>query len=207
MNIVFIGPQGSGKGTQAKVVAEKLKIPHISTGDLLRSTEGELKQEIESYTLKGNLIPDDLMLKILKQRLEKQDCENGFILDGYPRNINQAKELDKIIKIKNAFNIEISDEEAISRIANRLNCKNCGSTFNIKTNPPKQENICDKCNSSLYQRKDDTEEAVKTRLKIYREETAPIIKFYNTVKVNGEQPIEQVTIDIMKAIKFLTMLS
>jgi adenylate kinase len=206
MNYLFIGIQGSGKGTQAKVFSEKLKIPHISTGDLLRATEGELRKEVDSYILKGNLVPDELILRILKKRMGQPDCENGFILDGYPRNFEQAKALDCIVKIDNAFNIEISDEEAKKRLATRLNCKNCGSVFNLKTNPPKQSGICDKCGKELTIRKDDSEEeAINQRIQIYHKEMTPVIKFYNTVKVNGMQPIEQVTQDIDKAIKFLRM--
>ncbi|MGV8152482.1 MAG: adenylate kinase family protein [Candidatus Nanoarchaeia archaeon] len=205
MKLVFLGVQGSGKGTQAKILSEKLKIPHISTGDLLRNAKGELKQEIDSYINKGALVPDELMLKILKQRLEEDDCKNGFILDGFPRNIKQAEELSKITNIQNAFNIEISDEEAIKRLSGRRNCKNCGAIYNINTNPiPKKEGICDKCSSTLYQRADDNEEAIKKRLAIYHQDTKPIIKFYNTVKVNGEQDIAKVSEDIAKAIKFLT---
>lgn len=205
MNYLFLGPQGSGKGTQAKIFAEKLKIPHISSGDMLRNTNGELKKEVDSYITNGNLVPDELILRIIKQRINQPDCENGFILDGFPRNISQARELDKIIKIDNAFNIEISDEEAVKRLSGRLSCKKCGHVFNTLTNPPKQAGICDKCGNKLYQRQDDTEEAIKKRLQIYKDETLLLIKFYNTVKVNGIQPIEKVSQDIQKAINFLRM--
>jgi len=207
MKYIFIGKAGSGKGTQAKIIAEKYKIAHISTGDILRSTNGELKKEIDSYINFGKLIPDDLMLKILVKRLEEKDCENGFILDGFPRNIEQAKALDNIIKIDSAFNIEISDEETIKRMKGRWNCKKCGIAYNLVTAPkPKNPEVCDICQEKLTQRKDDTdEEAIKQRLATYHQETSPIIKFYNTVRVNGEQPIEKVTQDIEKAIKFLTL--
>ena len=206
MNIIFAGAQGSGKGTQAKILSEKMKIPHISTGDLLRNAEGELKKEVEEYMQSGKLVPDTLMLNILKERLSKEDCKSGFILDGYPRNLNQAQELAKITKIDNVFNIEISDEEAIKRLSGRWSCKNCGAIYNTVTGPKSsKEKVCDKCQSSLVQRADDKEEAIKARLKIYHEETKPIFKFFNTIKVNGEQDIEKVTQDIEKAIKFLNM--
>ena len=206
MNYLFIGPQGSGKGTQAKIVAEKLGIAHISSGDLLRGAEGELKEEVDSYMLAGKLVPDELMIRILRERLEKEDCLKGFILDGFPRNIEQARELDKIIKIDNAFNIEISDEEALKRISGRFSCEKCKEGYNIVTEPkPKVNGICDKCGGKLVQRADDNEKAIIQRIKIYREETAPLLKIYNTLKVNGEQSIEKVNEDILKAIKMLNM--
>lgn len=208
MNYVFLGVQGSGKGTQAKVIAEKEKIAHISSGDLLRAASGSLKQEVDQYMQQGKLIPDELMLKILKERLQAEDCQNGFILDGFPRNLEQAKALDAVgIKIDNAFNIEISDEEAKKRLKGRWNCKKCGIAYNYVTAPkPAKEGVCDKCQGPLTQRADDvSDEAIDQRLKIYHEETKPLIKFYNTVKVNGMQDITKVTEDIVKAIKFLRM--
>lgn len=210
MNYVFMGIQGSGKGTQAKIIAEKEKLAHISSGDLLRALtpDSPLKAEADSFMQQGKLIPDELMLRILKDRLSNEDCQNGFILDGFPRNLEQAKSLDTAgIKIDNAFNIEISDEEAIKRLKGRWNCKKCGIAYNYATTPkPKQEGICDKCGEKLTQRADDLNDAaIQERLKVYHIETTPIIKFYNTVKVNGNQPIEKVTENIQKAIKFLRM--
>lgn len=202
MKLLFVGVQGSGKGTQAKIIASKLNLAHISTGDLLRSAEGELKKEIDSYIHTGKLVPNELVLKILIVRIEKPDCKKGFILDGYPRNINQAKEMDKLIKINKVFDIEISDKEAIKRLNGRWNCKKCSIPYNLLTSPkPKKEGVCDKCGEKLYQREDDiNEKAVKKRLKIYHEETKPVLKFYNSIKVNGEQSIEKVTQDIITVI-------
>lgn len=200
MRIIFIGPQASGKGTQAQIIAKKLAVPHISTGDLVRSTTGELKTQIEEFINKGNLVPDDLMLTILKERISRQDCANGFILEGYPRNLRQAEELEKITKIDKIIEITISDEEAIRRISNRLSCKNCSAVYNKITNPPKKEDTCDACGSSLSQRADDYPEAIKKRLDIYHNETEPILKAYPSVRINGEQPIEKVTRDILKAL-------
>jgi len=206
MNLIFIGPQGSGKGTQAKLIAERFGFVHISTGDLLRSLQGELRREADSFMQSGKLVPDEFIIKILKERLEKSDCQKGIILDGFPRNINQALELDKIIKIKAAMNIDISDEEAIRRISGRFSCSKCGEGYNIYTEPkPKANGICDKCGGKLEQRKDDNSEAVKIRLKTYHEETTPILKHYNTVKINGNQNIEKVKQDIEKAIGFLRL--
>lgn len=205
MNILFAGPQGSGKGTQAKIIAEKLKIPHVSSGDLLRNAPAELKEEVDSYINRGHLVPDELMLKILNKRIAEGDCKNGFILDGFPRNLAQAGELDKIVKIENVFNIDISDAEAVKRLTGRLNCKKCGAIYNSLTSPPKKNKICDKCGAELFQRADDKEDAIRKRLEVYHQETKPLLKHYNTVKINGEQSIEKVTEDIQKAIKFLAM--
>lgn len=204
---LFVGVQGSGKGTQAQIVSKKLGIAHISSGDLLRGTQGDLKKEVDSYINSGKLLPDELMIKILKERIAQEDCKKGFILDGFPRNLEQAKELDKFVKVDNAFNIEISDDEAKRRLKGRWNCKKCGIAYNYVTAPkPQKEGICDKCGNILTQRADDVDdEAINKRLDIYHEETIPIVKFYNTVRVNGDQPIEKVTEDIMKAIRFLTM--
>ena len=199
MRLVFIGPQGSGKGTQAKIISEKIGFPHISTGDLLRNIKGDLKQEVDSYINKGNLLPDELMLKILKETINSPYCEAGFILDGYPRNLEQAKELEKIKKIDKFIEISISDEEAIKRISGRRNCKQCGKIYNINTAPkPEQENTCDTCKIPLTQREDDTEEAVKKRLEIYHKETEPILKEYSSIKINGDQNIKEVTQDILE---------
>lgn len=206
MNLIFIGPQGSGKGTQAKLIADKFGFAHISTGDLLRNLSGELKKEADVYMNSGKLVPDEFIIKILKERLEKADCVSGAILDGFPRNMNQAVELDKIIKITSAINIEISDEEAIKRISGRFSCSKCGEGYNIYTEPkPKNKGICDKCSGELIQRKDDNPEAVKKRLEIYHLETSVILKHYNTIKINGEQDIELVNKDIQKAIGFLRL--
>jgi adenylate kinase len=199
MRIVFIGPQGSGKGTQAKVISEVLGIPHISTGDLLRNSEGELKIQTDEYVLKGELVPDELMIKILKARISKPDCKKGFILDGFPRNLSQADELEKSVEIDKYFEISISDEEAVKRLSGRWNCNNCGIAYNVVTFPkPAVLGKCDKCNGELTQREDDKEEAIKKRLEIYHAETEPIMEKYDVVKINGAQKIERVTHDILE---------
>jgi len=200
MIILFVGPQGSGKGTQSKLIAEKLRIPHISSGDLLRAVEGPLKLEIETYTSHGRLVPNRIMLKIIRERISKPDCEKGFILDGFPRNLEQARALDSIVKFDEVVEISISDQEAIGRIANRFSCKRCGSVYNIKTSPPRSPGICDKDGEPIYQRDDDKEDAIKKRLKIYHKETEPILKHYPSARVNGEQGIGKVTKDILRAL-------
>lgn len=200
MIIIFIGPQGSGKGTQAKYISEKLKLAHISTGDLLRKATGKLKEKVDSYMNTGRLIPDGLMIKIIKERLNKPDCHKGAILDGFPRNIEQAEELDKIIDIDKVIEINISDEEAIRRLGGRLTCRDCGAVYNERTNQPRQKDICDKDGGRLTKRSDDTETAIKARLEIYHKETFPILSHYKDIliKINGENPIEKVTEDILE---------
>ena len=203
MRLLFFGAQGSGKGTQAKIISKKIGILHLSTGDIFRNAEGELRKEIDSYILAGNLVPDELTLKMLEKRIYQDDCKEGFILDGYPRNLAQSEELDKIVKIDNAFNIIISDDEAVRRLSSRISCVKCGTVFNLITNPPKEEMKCDKCGGELIRRADDVEEAIRKRLEIYHQETKILLKKYSTIPVNGEQLIEKVTEDIMKAIKML----
>jgi adenylate kinase len=202
MIILFIGAQASGKGTQAKILAQKKGLAHISTGDLLRAATGSLKQEIDSYTTNGKLVPDELILKLLKERMKQPDCKNGIILDGYPRNLKQAEELEKIEKISKIFEIYVSDETAKRRLMGRWNCKKCGLSYNIITAPkPKKEGMCDSCNIPLYQREDDKDEkAIEKRLSIYHEETEPIINKYKdkVIRINGEQSIEKITEDLLK---------
>ena len=203
MNLILIGPQGSGKGTQAKAISKHFNIPHISTGDLFRNLTGSLKQEVDKYYNSGNLVPDELTTRILKQRLEQSDAQNGFILDGFPRNLNQANLLKQITDIDKVVVIELMDELAIKRISSRIYCKKCGAIFNKITNPPKQTDVCDNCQSPLIQRDDDTAEAVKKRLSIYHKETEPIINAYQDklIKIDGDHPIEMITKEIIKKLE------
>lgn len=200
MRLLFMGMAGSGKGTQAKIVSERLYIPHISTGDLLRGAKGELRKEIDSYIVKGMLVPDELMFRVLQERLDLGNYRGGFILDGYPRNIAQAKKLDEITSIDNVIEIVIIDEEAIIRAVYRENCPKCGEGYNTKTNPSKKTGVCDKCSSVLSRRADDNENAMRKRIERYHKETEPILKHYNSARVNGEQKIEKVTKDILRAL-------
>ena len=199
--LIFVGPQGCGKGTQAKVVCEKLGLCHISTGDLLRATEGRLKEEVESYTNKGTLVPDELIVRILKERVLQDDCDNGFILDGFPRNVVQADELDKIMDVDKVIEIAISDDESVRRISGRRNCNQCGAIWNVNTSPkPVDDNKCDNCGADLIQRVDDNEESLRKRLEIYHRDTEPILERYDSVKVDGEQSIEEVSRAVLEAI-------
>src|SRR3989338_3763504 len=198
MKLILIGPQGSGKGTQAKLLSEKLGIPHISTGDLLRKATGELKKDIDLYIVNGNLYPDEKMLNVLEERFKERDCKKGLILDGFPRNLKQAKMLDHITKIDNVVEIFISDGEAVKRISGRIACEKCGTGYNLATMPPRVPGKCDRCGGRLVKRADDTEEAIRKRLKIYHRETEPILKHYKHFRVNGTKDIEEVQREIMQ---------
>jgi adenylate kinase len=196
MIILMFGPQGCGKGTQAKILSEKLKIPHISTGDLFRELEGELKEKVDSIINQGNLVPDELTLEILNKRISKEDCKNGFILDGFPRNLNQAKELDKITSIDKVLEVSIPDEESVKRISGRRICPSCKAGFNVLTAPiPKTNDICDFCEAKLIARADDTEEAVKKRLETYHKETEPVLEFYRdkVFRIDGIGTIKKIS--------------
>ncbi len=203
LNIVIIGPQGSGKGTQANLIAAKYKIANISTGEMFREAvknQTDLGKAVKAIIDRGDLVPDDLTNELVKERLSKDDCQFGFILDGYPRNLSQAEYLLTHQKITHVLEIWISDEEAIKRISGRRICSNCGTTYHVLYNPPKQENICDRCGGKLTQRDDDNEKSVKQRLKIYHQETESIISFFQKKNllycINGEQRIPDVARDV-----------
>lgn len=203
MNFIFIGTQGSGKGTQAKIISKKLKLCHISSGDLLRSTKDEQKEKIDKIINAGKLVPNKLMLEIIKKRIKKKDCKNGIILDGFPRNLKQAKMINKELKIEKIIEMEISDDEARIRISGRYHCPKCLRGYNIYTQPmPKKEGICDKCHTKLIQRDDDNEKSVNKRLKTYHKELKKIERFYKNkiIKINCEKPIAEVTKEILKLI-------
>jgi adenylate kinase len=190
MKIILLGPPGAGKGTQAKTLAKRLNIPHISTGDILRQNVSEgtdLGKEAKGYMEKGALVPDILVNKMLTKRFEQPDVKQSFILDGYPRNIDQAKALDEILKAQNCeidyvIYLDTSDSVIIQRLAGRLVCKKCSANFHIENMPPKVGMICDNCGGQLYQRTDDKEDTVKTRLKIYKKEVSSLIEYYELNK-------------------------
>ena len=179
-NIIMLGPQGSGKGTQAKILAKRFKIPHISTGDMLReaiSKETDLGIQAKELINAGKLVPDAIVNGIVKERLKQEDCREGYILDGYPRNIDQARSLDTFANLKYVIELLVPDEVSVNRIVHRRQCKACGAIFGLDF-PPKQEGICDHCGEALYQREDDKEEAIKKRLAIYHEETEALTEYY-----------------------------
>lgn len=182
MKLLFLGSPGVGKGTYAQVLREELNIPHISTGDLLREETKKdtlLGNEIAEIMKKGELISDELMLKIIKNRISQDDCERGFILDGFPRNLVQADHLKNLIDISHVLNFKASDEVIIQRLSGRITCRKCSEIYHKIGKIPKEEGVCDTCGGELYQRHDDTPESVKKRLEVYQEKTKPLIDYYN----------------------------
>ncbi len=199
MKLILLGAPGSGKGTQAAFICEKLSIPSISTGAILREaikngTQTGLKAK--EYMDAGKLVPDDIILGIMEDRLAEPDCANGYILDGFPRTIPQAEALEKIASIDCALSIEVSDSEIEQRMTGRRVCKDCGKTFHITGNPPKKEGICDDCGGELIQRDDDNPETVRARLTVYHNETEPLKSFYEgrgkLRRVNGVGSVEDI---------------
>ncbi len=213
MYILLMGPPGAGKGTQAERLIEKYGIPQISTGDMFRAAvkeETPLGLEAKKYMDKGQLVPDAVTIGIVRERLSKDDCSKGFILDGFPRTTAQAVSLDAILKdlnirLNGVINISVPNEELIRRTTGRLICRKCGATYHTVSKPPKQEGVCDKCGGELYQRDDDKEETVTKRLEVYAAQTKPLIDYYkNTnvyVEVDGMTGIDAVFNTIVSSLE------
>ena len=209
MKIIMLGAPGAGKGTQAKMIADKFGIPHISTGDIFRANiknGTELGKKAKEYMDKGQLVPDELTVEILLDRVANDDCKNGYVLDGFPRTIPQADVLDKELtklgdKVDFAINVDVPDENIVRRMSGRRACLKCGATYHIEHIPPKTEGICDKCGSELVQRDDDKPETVQNRLSVYHEQTQPLIEYYdkkNILKsVDGTKDMQEVFTDIV----------
>ncbi|MBU2585532.1 MAG: adenylate kinase, partial [Bacteroidetes bacterium] len=211
--IIFFGPPGVGKGTQAKILSKNFQIPHISTGDMLREAvakKTELGLKAKSIMDQGMLVPDDLMIEIVRETLSSEKCSKGFILDGFPRNIEQAEELDSLFTELHLTNIiiilmELDEDEIIRRLSNRRNCSNCGSLFNLLADNINNE--CPNCKSigTIYQRDDDKEEVIRKRLSIYKESTFPLKKYYQNnshlIIINGSGEIEKVSVEIAAALE------
>lgn len=213
MRLILLGPPGAGKGTQAEFIVDQFKIPHISTGDIFRKNikEGtDLGVRAKTFMDKGELVPDSLVVEIVEARLKEADCKEGFLLDGFPRTVFQAEELDKVLEKMNealtaVINIKVNPELLVSRAVGRRICRSCGATYHIKNNPPTVESVCDKCDGELYQRSDDIEETVANRINVYMNETSPLIHYYQVrgklVDIDGEQDIKVVSSDIVHALR------
>lgn len=210
MRLILLGAPGAGKGTQAVNLSQKLNIPHISTGDIFRANikEGtELGIKAKHYIDQGLLVPDDLTISIVKDRLQKADCKNGFLLDGFPRTIPQAEQLDIALesmgeKINAVINLDVPDDVIVKRMAGRRVCKGCGASYHISSNPPKSDGLCDVCGDKLIIRDDDEEQTVKERLKTYHKKTEPLINYYNErnllLHFDGTKGIMETTSEIME---------
>ncbi|WP_122135063.1 adenylate kinase [Staphylococcus warneri] len=209
MNIILMGLPGAGKGTQASEIVKKFPIPHISTGDMFRKAikdETDLGKEAKSYMDRGELVPDEVTVGIVKERISEDDAKKGFLLDGFPRTIDQAEALNSIMaeldrNINAVINIEVPEEELMNRLTGRRICENCGTTYHLVFNPPKVEGICDLDGGKLYQREDDNPETVSNRLKVNVKQSKPILEYYDNKgvlkNIDGSKDIEEVTTDVI----------
>lgn len=212
MKIIMLGAPGAGKGTQAKKIASEFNIPHISTGDIFRENiknQTELGKKAQEYMDKGLLVPDELVLELIMDRFNEPDCKNGYVLDGFPRTIPQAKALDEALEKKNdkiqfAIDVDVPDEVIIRRMAGRRVCPNCGRTYHVETLRPKTEGICDACNTELVLRDDDNPETVKKRLNVYHEQTQPLLDYYKEKgilhSIDGTKSIDDIYNEIVSVL-------
>ncbi|MDI6764353.1 MAG: adenylate kinase [Thermodesulfobacteriota bacterium] len=214
MNLILLGPPGAGKGTQAQMIVDRYHLPQISTGDILRAAVKEgtsLGKQAKTFMDRGQLVPDEVVIGIIDERLRASDCKTGFILDGFPRTNPQAEAFQAILtkigkSVDHVINIEVDPEELVRRLTGRRTCNNCGGMFHILFHPPKKEGVCDRCGGTLYQREDDGEETIRTRLKEYEKQTAPLIQYYQNKKllrsiwgVGGQNQIFEQIIRVLDA--------
>jgi len=207
MNIIILGKPGSGKGTQAELLEEKMKIAKITIGDVLRKVKKQktkLGKLVKERIDKGIFVPHKIVTQIVKERINKRDAKKGFILDGYPRDLFQAKEIDKMVDIDRVIMIDSKNDLIIKRLSSRRMCA-CGETYNLITNPPKKKGICDRCGETLYIRKDDKPATIRARLRIYNEKTKPVVDHYkkkgSLVKIDGNRTIKPIFKDVLKALE------
>lgn len=212
MRLIFLGPPGAGKGTQSQYICEEFRIKQISTGDILRSNRKsgtELGKKAQIFMDAGNLVPDNLIIDMIKEELSKPELANGYILDGFPRTVPQAVALDKLLfelgqNLNAVLVLDVPNDELVKRLTARRTCRSCGATFHLIYNPPKKENVCDNCGGELYQRDDDREEPILNRLKVYDAQTKPLIEYYTnqslTRIINGLGNINEIYAEIKKVL-------
>lgn len=208
MKLILLGAPGAGKGTQAELICEKLGIPQVSTGNIIRSeikSGTELGLRVKSIVESGALVPDSLVIELLKNRIAQDDCKNGFLLDGFPRTIPQAEALEGICAVDAVVEIHVPDTAIVNRMSGRRTCPTCGATFHVESNPPKKEGVCDLCGAALTIRADDREEVVRDRLRVYHEQTEPLIAYYTerglVRTVEGQDKLEDTTRLTMQALR------
>ena len=213
MNLILLGPPGAGKGTQAVRLVEKYSIPQVSTGEMLRKAvkeQTDLGIKAKGFMNSGKLVPDEVVVGIIRDRLVEDDCNNGYILDGFPRTLVQAQKLEEMLsaegqRIDRVLNIEVADEVLIKRLCGRRVCRKCSAGYHVIFDPPTNEGICNKCQGELFQREDDTEETIKSRLQVYKEQTLPLIKFYGergmVSTVNGDARMDEIFSNMCEAVE------
>ncbi|GAB4261773.1 adenylate kinase [Deferrisoma sp.] len=213
MRLILLGPPGAGKGTQAKRLIERYGIPQISTGDILRAAvrDGtELGRKAKEYMDAGKLVPDEVVIGIIEERLQEPDCAKGFILDGFPRTVPQADALGEVLgklgqAIDHVVSIEVPDEELVERLTGRRTCRGCGAMYHVKFTPPAKDGVCDKCGGELYQRDDDREETIRSRLKVYHDQTAPLVEYYEKAgllrRVPGQGSVDEIYQRILEVLE------
>ena len=205
MRLILLGPPGAGKGTQAKLLMSRLGVPQVSTGDILRQAVADgtdLGRKAKSFMDRGALVPDEVVIGIIEERLRRPDCSRGYILDGFPRTLAQAEALSRVLTSLSAtldrvLSVEVPEDDLVKRLAGRRVCRGCGYMFHVDTHPPKQSGICDTCGNTLYQRDDDKEETIRHRLRVYREQTEPLIAYYEKMRligrIDGRGTIEEIS--------------
>ena len=215
MFFILLGAPGAGKGTQADIIVKEMSLPHVASGDLFRhalKNETPLGKQAEGYMKAGKLVPDEITINMILERIAQPDCRNGCVFDGFPRTLDQAKALDAALEkekkaIEKAIYIEVPEEALMARLTGRFVCRVCQTPYHIKNSPPKKEGVCDKCSGELYQRADDKEETIRERLKVYFAQTMPLLEYYEKkgklLRVNGNQHIDQVGNDIIKYLRGL----
>ncbi|MBI2902937.1 MAG: adenylate kinase [Candidatus Methylomirabilis oxyfera] len=213
MRIVLLGPPGAGKGTQAKLLTGRLGVPQVSTGDILRQAVAngtQLGREAKSFMDRGALVPDEVVIGIIEERLRKPDCAQGYILDGFPRTLPQAEALSRVLaslhaSVDGVLSVEVPEEDLVERLAGRRVCRGCGNMYHVDTNPPLQAGRCNTCDGALYQRDDDKEETIRHRLRVYRDQTQPLVAYYDKMglltRIDGRGTIEEISQRVHRALR------